>query len=921
MDIIASNPLRIIGVFANDPIRIRTANIGRIRAFSKVKKTISFSVDMQGFLGSFRRTLEAADSANLLLADKNKEAVYSLFWFHKNTSFDEQVIEDVCEDNCLKYIKSQGDIGEYSGFINAAVLALIQDDFSLATTYYTTFIESGSLLSDFREAISFPKSTLSNKEFIQRFVNCLIKEYPDVEWWPLFREKSQKKPVLNYIKTVFEKLAVSKIRQHIEEIKNQPNIEPRDFLTIAKKLKKDTINCVKVMDPLVGSERNAESQIALDKLGEEIIRECKAFYNISKFENEQSVLPTLQLTNYALNLVCGSDVIEIGDTFKKELEKDAELLPPKEVINEANDIRHEISSYCQKPDEIRWALILVRNCSSKLLQIKKNIGKTAPYYIKISTKVADNALFNCDAEVEKAVKMSMITDSQAQLSSTLRNAWKLQLDLNQLDIDVSLKNGKLRENESSIRGYIKRFGVTIDDITADISLQTEEELFSKCLDYSSLVNFCREYPDSACIKQAIQKMWKFEDDSYPKVVTIKSLLNYKQAYPSSHNDLKVRSQLESFLLGNTNGTIYDYRQFLRLYPDHNRKLEILHRIDILSFNQCHTIGDYQQYLIDFKTGAYRKQAESKVDDFNYSACKTQAELNYYVINNPNGGHCKEALDRIEDITYRMVCQNKKYQDYLERYPKGKYSTIIRNELENELFTKCCCISDYNNYITRYPSGQYVELAKRAIRKKKIYPFKVLGMITAAIALILFIVMLINSNSKSIGNVKEPKTSVQAQKSNTEDESIDITPKIEPKVSEVEEWGENHLQTGDKPYSSYFGKSRTGSNYLSFNTSGDCDYVIIVKRVSDARYVNHIYINGGDNAKIYLPDGHYNIYFYSGKGWNPNKTKGNLVGGFVSSESQQKDGPVELISAYGEYTLYPVSNGNLQLSSAGDEEIF
>ena len=65
----------------------------------------------------------------------------------------------------------------------------------------------------------------------------------------------------------------------------------------------------------------------------------------------------------------------------------------------------------------------------------------------------------------------------------------------------------------------------------------------------------------------------------------------------------------------------------------------------------------------------------------------------------------------------------------------------------------------------------------------------------------------------------------------------------------------------------------------------------------------------------------NIYFYSGEGWNPNKPKGELTGGFVSGESLQKDGPIELISCYGEYTLYPVQNGNLQLQSADADDVF
>lgn len=151
---------------------------------------------------------------------------------------------------------------------------------------------------------------------------------------------------------------------------------------------------------------------------------------------------------------------------------------------------------------------------------------------------------------------------------------------------------------------------------------------------------------------------------------------------------------------------------------------------------------------------------------------------------------------------------------------------------------------------------------------------------------------------------------------------------EPADSSVVEYEEDESQyenyqlaTGSKPYSSVYGKGRTGENYLDFNTSGNRDYVVIVKRYGGSKVINHIYIRGGEHARLYLPDGEFSVYFYSGKGWNPNKPKGKVTGGFVDYESTQKDEPVSLYDQYCEYTLYPVQNGNLQLAGADDNETF
>lgn len=126
------------------------------------------------------------------------------------------------------------------------------------------------------------------------------------------------------------------------------------------------------------------------------------------------------------------------------------------------------------------------------------------------------------------------------------------------------------------------------------------------------------------------------------------------------------------------------------------------------------------------------------------------------------------------------------------------------------------------------------------------------------------------------------------------------------------------KTGSKPYSDVYGRGRTGDNWLDFNTSGSSDYMVIVRKYGTLKVINHIYIRGGEDARIYLPNGTYTIYFYSGTDWNPDKKMGKVTGGFDTDGYTQKDGPVELYDQYGEYTLYPVQNGNLQLQSAGRE---
>lgn len=135
------------------------------------------------------------------------------------------------------------------------------------------------------------------------------------------------------------------------------------------------------------------------------------------------------------------------------------------------------------------------------------------------------------------------------------------------------------------------------------------------------------------------------------------------------------------------------------------------------------------------------------------------------------------------------------------------------------------------------------------------------------------------------------------------------------------YADNSLETGSKPYKQYYGKGITGQDYLQFKTSGDNDYVVIAKRHGSSKVVNHIYIRGGDTETMHLPDGNYDIYFYSGKGWDPEKDMGAVKGGFVDEAPVEKDENVSLYDQYGEYTLYPVQGGDLVLEQSDKQDMF
>ena len=140
----------------------------------------------------------------------------------------------------------------------------------------------------------------------------------------------------------------------------------------------------------------------------------------------------------------------------------------------------------------------------------------------------------------------------------------------------------------------------------------------------------------------------------------------------------------------------------------------------------------------------------------------------------------------------------------------------------------------------------------------------------------------------------------------------------------DQWKTNSLRTGSMPYASCYGSSNYGSSKIEVKNSGN-DVVILVKN-SNKKVIRHAYIQGNNNFSINLPNGRYSVFFYNGKGWNPNKKMkktycGIPRGGFVSNESFTKDENFYISNQILTYTLERSSYGNFNPKGSSINEAF
>jgi len=139
---------------------------------------------------------------------------------------------------------------------------------------------------------------------------------------------------------------------------------------------------------------------------------------------------------------------------------------------------------------------------------------------------------------------------------------------------------------------------------------------------------------------------------------------------------------------------------------------------------------------------------------------------------------------------------------------------------------------------------------------------------------------------------------------------------------------NSLSNGSQPYSKWYGDNQYFDNYTPHSeikvlAPSNSDVIVIVRHNNkNGSVAGHCYIKSGMASTISLRNGYYQVFFYYGNGWYPDKNIGNVRGGFVKGESFSKDGsPQNLDNVILTYELTLQQNGNFSTSSSSEGEMF
>lgn len=464
MNLLQHNPYRLLGVYSNSPTKERLANHNRMKAFLKVGKPVSFPLDLTQYLGPINRTEASVADAEAALTLPKDQIQYAQFWFVKVTSLDDVAFKNLISGKISKAEEIWQKKESASSLQNRIVSALIREDYACAITCAETLYANSQYISELISAVVGTGSNLDASTLALSFLDALCDEIDANKLLPFITINTWK----SHIEEKATKPLIDSIEDAIETAKKSKNKGPKARLLAGQRLMKNTKSDLLKLKTLLSST-DLQYQIIADKLGLEILQCGIDYYNDS--EEPDAAIKAMKLQKYARSIV----VCKMAKDRCKEnvdiLQRIIDNLPPSEVSAEDRAIHEELRKYCLLPDKICHAVTLLNNAKPHLQSIKRKLGVSNSYYLKISTQVVGNALSNIIAEVNEAQSIfsADTDDPNAKLAAILgithvksvfEEAWKATKIMDGFDMESEYKNGRYNENRSILKELCDTFSVS-----------------------------------------------------------------------------------------------------------------------------------------------------------------------------------------------------------------------------------------------------------------------------------------------------------------------------------------------------------------------------------------------------------------------------------------------------------------------------
>lgn len=365
----AHNPYRILGAYGNDPLRTRTANVAKIRAFARVGKPCVFPSDFTALFGSVDRSEQAVDNAISLLSTPENAQYYSCLWINRTDTINADATTpdafmqggEECPEDCI------------NGFIGAYA----KSDYDLAARYCKRLLDSGTLGEAVKRRILEALSDDENRK----------PETSTPAWWKRFKAQyygfDTDFSSLQLITSFYHNQCISFLNKCSRDSYDELN-PPRwadivslhdkasDFREALKETGKPRIDYLLFGEESVvwSNKIDDGGQMACNAYAEAALRNIKLFYDSTPHWEADESWRVLNLVNTLSRWNDSNEFQQACQDYADKLQINIDNLAPEEVLEDARGIRKEIVDFCTKPDDVKCALAFVNHCVPYLIGIK-----------------------------------------------------------------------------------------------------------------------------------------------------------------------------------------------------------------------------------------------------------------------------------------------------------------------------------------------------------------------------------------------------------------------------------------------------------------------------------------------------------------------------------------------------------------------
>ena len=407
MKIINNNPYRLLGVYSTSTQKEVVANQGKMKAFLKVGRQVSFPLDLNGLLPDVLRTEQSVADAISKLTLPKDQLKYAQFWFSKCTPIDEIACGKLTNGDIDGAIEIWNKKSSASSLQNLLVCALIKNQLGNAISYAQTLYSSYS--NEFVKMVLGDNALATSDNLAHDFLNVICEEFNPNQFLGYITNSEWK----GYVGSKSTKPIIDNLASAIDACKSSRGKGPTARLNAGTKLMNNTKADLAQLKQFVPTSY-LQYQMIADKLGLEILQCGIDYYNDS--DAPEAARKAMVLQKYAQSVVVGKMAKDRCKENVDILTKIIAELPPSEVFAEDKAIKDKLVNISKQSNTITNAVSLLNGTRDDLVSIKNKLGASSAYYLKLSTIVVNCALGFVIEEVNRAQsKIISFEDFQSQM--------------------------------------------------------------------------------------------------------------------------------------------------------------------------------------------------------------------------------------------------------------------------------------------------------------------------------------------------------------------------------------------------------------------------------------------------------------------------------------------------------------------------